>query len=62
MLLSAGQLLGFILGLSMQFLIDGKTKMYSRIGGGIYLVLMLCGALVMCWVKEDLRKNAKEKE
>ena len=58
-LLSAGQLLGFVLGISLQFLLDGKTKLYSRIGAGIMVTLMLLGALVMLWVKEDLRKHKR---
>lgn len=41
----------------MQFLLDGKTKLYSRIGAGVYVGLMLLGAVIMCRVKEDLKKH-----
>jgi MFS-type transporter involved in bile tolerance (Atg22 family) len=60
--LAAGQLLGFVLGLTLGLLFDGKSKEKSRIGAGIYTGVLQIGATVLFWVKEDLRKQKREKE
>jgi hypothetical protein len=60
--MAGGEMFGFVLSMTMQALVNGHSKQHSRMAVVVYVTIAMIGTWLLVYVKEDLRKQAFEKE